>query len=62
MSEIVSREAIAKQADQAAQRSVANDRCEPNPYAAGPVAAREWDVAFQRYLLLHSNPEGEASA
>jgi hypothetical protein len=60
--EILSREAIAKQADAAAMRSVASSKCEPNPYAAGTVAAREWAVAFERYLLLHSNPEGEGGA
>lgn len=49
-------EAIAREADAAAMRSAASGRCEPNPHAAGTVAARVWDAAFQRYLVLHSAP------
>lgn len=60
--EIISRDAIAREAEAAAIRSVASGRCEPNKYAAGTVAARVWDAAFQRFLLLHSCPSAEGSA
>lgn len=62
MCEIPEREAIARQADQAAQRSAASGRCEANPYAPNTEQARVWAAAFERFLLLHSNPEGEGSA
>jgi hypothetical protein len=60
--EILSREEIARQADQAAQRSVAKDRCEPNPHTPNTEAWLIWHNAFSRYLLLHSCPEGEGGA
>jgi hypothetical protein len=60
--EILSREEIARQADQAAQRSVAKDRCEPNPFTPNTDAWRQWKVDFERYLVLHSAPESESSA
>jgi hypothetical protein len=62
MSEIISREAIAKMADQAAQLYARTGRMEACPYAPGTDEAKVWAAAFERFLILHSNPEGEASA
>ncbi len=55
--EIISREAIARQADAAAQRSVAVGAIEANPHAPNTAASRIWAAAFNRYLLLHSSVE-----
>jgi hypothetical protein len=62
MSEVLSREAIAKMADQIAQRVTRTGRMEPNPFAPQTDAWKQFKADFERYLLLHSNPEGEGSA
>lgn len=59
---ILSREAIATDADLAAQRAAASRVEQPNPHPTGSDAAALWHAAYCRYLLLHSAPEGEASA
>ena len=62
---VVTREEIARQADEAAQAYAAGPADAPpppNPYPTGSDAAAAWHAGFCRYLLLHSCPEGEASA
>lgn len=62
---IITREEIARQADEAARRFAQAPRgAEPpaNPHPAGSDAAAAWDASFQRQLLWHSAPDAEASA
>ena len=59
---VISREAIAVQADHAARVAARTGRPQENPYPPGSDAATLWHIAYCRYLLLHSAPEGEASA
>lgn len=59
---ILSREAIASDADLAAQRAAATKVDQPNPHPADSDAAAVWHAAYCRYLLKHSAPDGEASA
>lgn len=62
---ILSREEIARRADEAARAFAAAGQGADkpaNPYPINSDAAVAWKAAFERYLLLHSAPEGEASA
>jgi hypothetical protein len=59
---ILSRQAIAEDADRAAQRCVQSGAEQPNPHPEGTEAAACWRNAYLRYLLLHSTPHAEASA
>lgn len=59
---VVSREAIAKDADLAAQRAATSGVDQPNPHPIGSDAAAAWNSAYCRYLLWHSNPQAEGSA
>lgn len=62
---ILSREAIARHAEAAAARFAAapTGAAEPaNPHPIGSDAAAAWKACFERYLLAHTAPEGEASA
>jgi hypothetical protein len=58
MEPILSRQAIAEDADRAAQRYVLTGVEQDCPYVSGTEAHREWRAAYQRYLLLHSSLEG----
>lgn len=66
MEPVISRESIARLADAAAQRWVANPAsAKPsNPFNrfGQPCAHAAWHASFERFLVLHSAPEGEASA
>lgn len=62
---IITREEIARQADEAARlfSTAPKDASPPaNPYPAGSDAAAAWAASFQRQLLWHSAPDAEASA
>jgi hypothetical protein len=59
---IVTRERIARDADEAACEFVRTGRKPANPYPIESDAHREWSVSFARYLLAHSAPDAEASA
>lgn len=60
---IVTRQEIARNADRAACAFSAGAQwASTNPYPVGSDAAAAWKASFERYLLLHSVPEGEASA
>jgi hypothetical protein len=52
----LSREAIAVQADEAAQRTTAGGLMQANPYEAGTDDAKCWHAAYCRYLLKYSAP------
>jgi hypothetical protein len=58
VSEIISREEIARQADQAAMRYCRTGRMEANPFAPDTDAWKWFKVDFERYCLLHSSVEG----
>lgn len=57
----IRRTTIAEQADAAARRFVQTHTPEQNPHEGTPDAP-VWKAAFERFLLLHSLPEAEASA
>lgn len=63
---IVTRESIARQANQAAKLAAADPRKPrpPNPYCEHlqPEHHREWNASFERQLQWHLSPEGEGSA
>ncbi len=56
MSEILSRDQIAKMADQAAQNYTRTGRMPANPFAPGTDAAKAFGAAFERYYLLYTAP------
>ena len=56
---ILSRVAIAQDADLAAQRCVQTGVQQPNPHVEGTEAAACWRNAYFRYLLLHSAPHAD---
>lgn len=62
MDPIISRQAIAEDADRAAQRCVMTGMAQLNPHLYGTEAAACWKCSYERFLLLHSAPEAEASA
>lgn len=57
----IRRVTIAEQANLAAQRTAQTGEIERNPHEGTPDAG-EWQRAYERYLLLHTMPESEASA
>ena len=57
---VISRQAIAADADAAAQRAVQFGAPQQNPHESGTEAHACWKAAYERYLLLHST--GETSA
>lgn len=59
---VVSRQMIARIADEAARVMVETGRRPVNPYPVGSDAAAAFRAALERYLLLHSAPEAQASA
>lgn len=59
---VLTREAIAADADLAAQRAAASGVEQPNPHPLGSDAAAAWHTCYCRYLLLHSAPTAEGSA
>jgi hypothetical protein len=66
MEPIISREVIARLADNAAARW-AKSPTSPKPTCPfdehlQPEAFKAWRATFERYLLLHSAPTAEASA
>jgi len=63
---IISRETIARLADHAARKWAGNPegRKPESPFdpITQPEHHREWKAAFERFLVLHSAPDAEASA
>ena len=57
MSEILSRAAIARMADQAAQHFVRTGRMEAPPFAPESDQWKQFFVDFQRYIELHTAPQ-----
>jgi hypothetical protein len=55
-------EQIAKQASDAAKRTVTTGELEANEYPQDTDEARIWKAAYERYLLLHGSPNAEGSA
>lgn len=60
--QIRSREAIAQDADMAAQRAVFTGLEQPNPHPNGSDAAAAWKASYERSLQWHSAPEAEGGA
>lgn len=46
---------IAEQAAAAARKTVEAQEVEPNPHPEHTDAARAWQAAYERYLLLYSS-------
>lgn len=59
---ILSREAIAADADLAAQRYVLHGMEQPNPHVEGTEAALLWRNAYARLKAFYLDPEAGASA
>lgn len=59
---IISRELIASRAEQDAIYMVATGVPAACPYPQDGAAAIEWKASLERYLVLHSSPDGEQSA
>lgn len=53
---VTSRQAIAEDADRAAQRCVQTGIAQLNPHLYGTEAAAAWKCAYERFLVLHSAP------
>lgn len=53
---IIIRQAIAEDADRAAQRCVLTGVNQENPHERGTDAQADWQAAYERYLVLHSAP------
>lgn len=62
MEPVVSREAIAIEANHAAKRMAKQGVQAVNPYPVGSAAAAAWQASLERWLLWHTAPEAEASA
>lgn len=62
MDPIVSIEFIVREADEAARTTARTGQPQDNPYLPGTEAAARWAASYQRQLLWHTAPEGEASA
>jgi hypothetical protein len=62
MEPILSRQAIAEDADRAAQRYVLTGVEQDCPYVSGTEASREWRASFKRALHNLTAPDAEASA
>lgn len=58
----IRRVSIAEHAEIAARRFVETGEPQHNPHEGVLGDAQAWRSAYERYLLLHSVPEGEASA
>jgi hypothetical protein len=59
---LLPRAQVCQQADEAAREAVRTQSMPACPYPIGSDAAAAWKVCLERYLLLHSSPESEASA
>jgi len=59
---VVSREFISEQARTAARSFAQSGRQPPNPYPTGSAAAAAWQASLERWLLLVTVPDAEASA
>lgn len=63
MEPILTRETIARQADEAARQfasAPAGAEPPPNPFPIASDAAAAWHASFCRYLLLHTSDEVSA--
>lgn len=61
--QVISRERIARQADEAARQTVRTGLTVPNPYTSGTEAASAWEASYRRYIIAHastSDTEGSA--
>lgn len=59
---ILTREAIARDAESAARHAAATGVTPANPHPIASDAAAAWKAAFERYLQAYSAPEAERSA
>jgi hypothetical protein len=57
--QIISREAIAKDADLAAQRFVEHGVDQPCPHPEGTEAALIWKTAYARFTAYYRDPAAE---
>jgi len=62
MEPIASREHISEQARTAARSFAQSGRRPPNPYPFGSAAAAAWQASFERWLLVETAPDAQASA